>query len=361
MKTKKFVAILTAALLTLSACGTTAAPTTQIGTVNGKAINLAYYEEIFGDKEATTSAASGEATTDAPAETETPIEYDKTSAMLMSVFHNVFKETGHGLKNKKDLNGALNNLKAEYGDDYLKEAEKNYLLPIKTEADLINVLTFSIEYSKYIEDAADITAEEITEFYEKNYQTQYCASHLLTKDEASAQTLLDKIKSGEKTFTDYEDEGKALAIEQGSTSQSLNVNEVQISGVQVSQLADLGCASADNYVGPFAEALKAMEAGTVSETLVKTDFGYHIIDLREIKETKLTKAIESNIKANLVSQKQQTPGFSSYYLTKLLEEVTIDITDEKVKPVYDEYIKSLTDSSKSFTPEEKDETKPAAA
>src|SRR5690606_37904546 len=45
---------------------------------------------------------------------------------------------------------------------------------------------------------------------------------------------------------------------------------------------DLGWASRDTYVQPFAEKLFSMQTGEVSEP-VKTEFGYHIIKLEGVR------------------------------------------------------------------------------
>lgn len=370
----KSASLLTAVLLVLGACSTSTNGTV-VGSVNARHITINHYEEIFPTTEAEETSENNESSTvneetsennetstvneESSTGVEEAVDYDETSAMLVGVFGAIFQETGNWSSNKKEINTALNNVKANYGDSYLSEAASNYGLPIKNDADLVEVLSFSISYSDYLEKMANITDDNVSEEYYKSYKTKYCASHILVETEKEAKTLLSKIENGEKTFDDYTAEAQAAYDEQNADStatSTLSVNDIKISGVEVSQFADLSCQPASTYVGEFAEALETMDANTISTTPVKTEYGYHIIQLREIEENELTKALQDEIYEALLSAKQSTSGFSSYYLKKLVDEVDVEITDEKIKEIYDEYIETLDTSAASFTPEDEEAT-----
>jgi peptidyl-prolyl cis-trans isomerase C len=68
--------------------------------------------------------------------------------------------------------------------------------------------------------------------------------------------------------------------------------------------SDLGYFTANMMVPEFSKAAMAMKKGTYSQKPVKTEFGYHIIFVEDIRETKpLPLAdVEEKIKTNLAQQ-----------------------------------------------------------
>ncbi len=111
------------------------------------------------------------------------------------------------------------------------------------------------------------------EAIKKEYETiratmgdkEYKARHILVDNEADAQSIIDKLKKGEK-FEDLAKQSK----DPGSKDRG----------------GDLGWATPNSYVKPFSNALVKLEKGKFTETPVKSDFGYHVImfdDTRELK------------------------------------------------------------------------------
>ena len=94
--------------------------------------------------------------------------------------------------------------------------------------------------------------------------TEYKAHHILVKEEAEAQTVIDNLKKGAKF-----DELAKQSIDPGSKENG----------------GDLGWAASSNYVKPFADALAALEKGKYTEKPVKSDFGYHVIMLEDTRPT----------------------------------------------------------------------------
>jgi len=66
---------------------------------------------------------------------------------------------------------------------------------------------------------------------------------------------------------------------------------------------DLGWSAPSGYVKPFAEALVKLEKGKFSATPVKTDFGWHVIQLDDIRELKHPPLEE--VKPQLMQRMQQ--------------------------------------------------------
>lgn len=94
-------------------------------------------------------------------------------------------------------------------------------------------------------------------------QQQYEVSHILIKDEKTANEVLAQLKKG----TDFATLAKKYSIDPGSKAKG----------------GDLGWSDSSNYVPEFAAATKALKKGQYTVTPVKTQFGYHIIRLNDVK------------------------------------------------------------------------------
>lgn len=95
---------------------------------------------------------------------------------------------------------------------------------------------------------------------------EYKARHILVEKEDEAKDILAKLKKSEK----FEDLAK----------QSKDPGSKERGG-------DLGWSTPANYVKPFAEALTKLEKGKYTEAPVKTDFGYHVIQLEDVRDLKI--------------------------------------------------------------------------
>lgn len=110
------------------------------------------------------------------------------------------------------------------------------------------------------------TDEEIQAEYEELFAdaeptTEFSAAHILVEDEEKAKELKKELDEGADFGT---------LAEENST------------GPSGPNKGDLGWFAPDQMVPPFAEAVKAMEPGQVSDP-VQTDFGWHIIKLNETR------------------------------------------------------------------------------
>lgn len=110
-----------------------------------------------------------------------------------------------------------------------------------------------------------VTEEKVKAEYEKLKKEQgevleYNVRHILVEDEATANDLQQKLKNKTAKF---EDLAKAQSKDPGSAAQG----------------GSLGWASADNYVAPFAAAVKATPKGQMTDKPVQTQFGWHVIEV----------------------------------------------------------------------------------
>jgi peptidyl-prolyl cis-trans isomerase C len=128
---------------------------------------------------------------------------------------------------------------------------------------------------------------EYDKFKAQSTGTEYHAHHILVEKEEDAKALIAKIKAGEK----FEDLAKANSKDPGSGENG----------------GDLDFAKPENYVPEFSQALVALKKGEITETPVKTQFGYHIIRLDDTREAAFPSfdEVKAQLKQRMEQQKLQ--------------------------------------------------------
>jgi len=113
-----------------------------------------------------------------------------------------------------------------------------------------------------------VTDAEIAAEYEKfkgqASGTEYRARHILVEKEEDAKALITQIKAGLK----FEEAAKKSSKDPGSAENG----------------GDLDWANAGSYVPEFSQAMVALKKGEMTETPVKSQFGYHIIKLEDTRD-----------------------------------------------------------------------------
>lgn len=132
-----------------------------------------------------------------------------------------------------------------------------------------------------------VTDAEVKAEYDKfaaaNSGKEFKARHILVEKEDQAKAIIAKLKKGGK----FEDIAKKESKDPGSGAKG----------------GDLDWANPGNYVKEFSEALSALTKGKTTETPVKTQFGYHIIRLDDIRDAQLPKF--DDVKPQISQQLQQ--------------------------------------------------------
>jgi peptidyl-prolyl cis-trans isomerase C len=95
---------------------------------------------------------------------------------------------------------------------------------------------------------------------------EYKARHILVKTEDKAKEIIGKLQVGEK----FEDLAKD-SEDPGSKDRG----------------GDLGWSAPSQYVKSFSEALTKLEKGKFTPQPIRTDFGYHVIKLEDVRDLKL--------------------------------------------------------------------------
>ncbi|MBS1169835.1 MAG: peptidylprolyl isomerase [Burkholderiaceae bacterium] len=116
---------------------------------------------------------------------------------------------------------------------------------------------------------------------------EYHARHILVEKEDDAKAIIAKLKDGAK----FEDLAK----------QSKDTGSAEKGG-------DLDWAVANRYVKPFADAMVALKKGEMTETPVKTQFGYHVIRLEDSRPAKAPAfdEVKQQIQKSLLDKKLQS-------------------------------------------------------
>jgi peptidyl-prolyl cis-trans isomerase C len=128
---------------------------------------------------------------------------------------------------------------------------------------------------------ADIKAE-YDKFKSQVGDKEYHARHILVATEDEAKAIVAKLKGGAK----FEELAK----------QSKDPGSAQNGG-------DLDWASPASFVPEFSKAMTSLQKGAITETPVKTQFGYHVIKLEDTRAAKIPPLEE--VKQQVAEQLQQ--------------------------------------------------------
>jgi peptidyl-prolyl cis-trans isomerase C len=118
---------------------------------------------------------------------------------------------------------------------------------------------------------ADVKAEYDT-FKAQAGDKEYRARHILVEKEDEAKDVISKLKGGAK----FEDLAKKMSKDPGSGANG----------------GDLDWAPPGAYVKEFSDAMVKLTKGQMTDTAVKTQFGYHIIKLDDTRAAQVPKMEE---------------------------------------------------------------------
>lgn len=153
----------------------------------------------------------------------------------------------------------------------------------------INMAAQSVLINGYINDylrANPISDEAVNREYDaikaQLGDTEYRVRHILVESEDQAKDIIAKLKQGEKFETLAQQSKDPGSKEKGG---------------------ELGWSIPSNYVKPFADAILVLQKGKFTETPVKSDFGWHVIELEDTRALKLPPIDET--KPQIVQRLQQ--------------------------------------------------------
>ncbi len=134
-----------------------------------------------------------------------------------------------------------------------------------------NQLLLTTLFNAFIEEM-EPTEEKLQADYEriksenaKLGDKEYHVRHILVKKEDEATEIIAQLEGG----ADFTELAKEKSDDSGSKEKG----------------GDLGWASPQRYVKPFGDAITALQKGETTAAPVKTDFGYHVIELVDVRVT----------------------------------------------------------------------------
>ncbi|MGH8412354.1 MAG: peptidylprolyl isomerase, partial [Pseudomonas sp.] len=173
---------------------------------------------------------------------------------------------------------------------FMQEAQKQGLdasedyknqLELARQAILIRALFDNYRKTNPITDA-DVKAE-YDKFVAANGGKEYKARHILVETEDQAKKIMADLKKGAK----FEDIAKKQSKDPGSGANG----------------GDLDWANPASFVPEFSEAMIKLKKGETTPAPIKTQFGYHIIRVDDIRQAQLPKLEE--VKPQVTQQLQQ--------------------------------------------------------
>ena len=133
----------------------------------------------------------------------------------------------------------------------------------------MNVITLSVLSNAYIQDYLDNqkpSDDEVKAEYERLKAeitgVEYKARHILVESEAEAQAIIDQLKKNPEDFSKLAEE---QSLDTGSKSNG----------------GDLGWFDLSSMVPEFGAAAAKLQKDQISDAPVKTEFGYHVIQLED--------------------------------------------------------------------------------
>ena len=173
---------------------------------------------------------------------------------------------------------------------FMQEAQKQGLdasdeyknqLDLARQAIMIRALFDNYRKTAPVTDA-DVKAE-YDKFVAANGGKEYKARHILVETEDQAKKIIADLKKGAK----FEDLAKKQSKDPGSGANG----------------GDLDWANPSSFVPEFSEAMIKLKPGEMTQEPVKSQFGYHVIRVDEIRQAQLPKLDE--VKPQITQQLQQ--------------------------------------------------------
>lgn len=206
----------------------------------------------------------------------------------------------------KEVDKKYDEMKKQYGDQFdtlLKQQG------IKEET-LKTGVRAQLAQEKAIEKT--ITDKELKD----NYKPEIKASHILVKDEATAKKVKEELGQGKS----FEELAKQYSEDTSSKEKG----------------GDLGFFGAGKMVKEFEDAAYKLKKDEVSEP-VKSQFGYHIIKVTDIKEPeKSFEQSKADIKKELVAKKSQDGEFMNDLMMKEIKKADVKVDDKDLKDLFEE-------------------------
>ncbi|GAA0447878.1 peptidylprolyl isomerase [Virgibacillus sp. AGTR] len=206
----------------------------------------------------------------------------------------------------------IKKMKDQLGDQFDAAVQQQF----GSEDALRSVIKISLLQEAAVSEDVDIKEEELKDLYERK-NTEIKAQHILVEDEKTAKEVKKKVDDG----GDFAKLAKEYSTDTGSAEQG----------------GDLGYFSSGQMVPEFEDAAYSMKKGEVSDP-VKTQHGYHIIKVNDIrdKEENIGKYedVKEDLRRELLSQKMDATK-AQEKIDNILKDADIEVKIDKYKDMFE--------------------------
>jgi foldase protein PrsA len=206
-----------------------------------------------------------------------------------------------------DVNKKVDEIKQQAGTNFEMILMQNN---IKDEKELKKILKSQLLIEKAALKDVKATDKEMKDYYD-NYKPEIKARHILVADENTAKELKAKIEAGAK----FEDVAKESSTDTQSAKEG----------------GDLGWFGAGKMQPEFEQAAYALNVNQISDP-VKTQFGYHIIQVTDKKEKKSFEDMKKDIEYQVKAAKLDNDVIAKT-MQREMKDAKVDIKDKDLKGV----------------------------
>lgn len=213
---------------------------------------------------------------------------------------------------EEDIDKEIEAMKESYGEQYDTLVEQQF----GNEENMREIIHISLLQEQAIAEDMEITEEDLREKYERQNK-EISAQHILVEDEETANEVKEKLDNGE----DFDELAKEYSTD-GSADDG----------------GDLGFFSAGDMVPEFEDAAFSLEEGEISDP-VKSQFGYHIIKVNEIREKEENigdfedEEVQNDLRRQIVSE-QMDPVEAQQKIDSLIQEANVDVKLDEFKDLF---------------------------
>lgn len=207
----------------------------------------------------------------------------------------------------EELNTKMDQIKADLGANFeMALSQYGY----KNEDELRETIKIGLLQEKAAIKDVKVTDKEVEEYY-ATYKPEIKARHILVEDEKTAKEVKNKLDTGAK----FEDLAKEYSKDPGSAANG----------------GDLGWFGPGKMVPEFENAAYALDVNQISEP-VKSEHGFHIIQVTEKKEKKPLKDMKKEIEHDLKVSKLDADSVQKA-MQREMKAAKVEIKDKDLKDV----------------------------
>lgn len=208
----------------------------------------------------------------------------------------------------KELNAKINDLKKQLGSNFdAALAQYGY----KNEDDLKKTMKVGMLQEKAAMKDIKVTDKELKDYY-NNYKPEIKVRHILVKDEKTANDIKQQLDKG----ANFADLAKKYSRDTGSAQNGGDIGWITNQ-------------TASQFDPDFIKAAYALKVNQISAP-VKSQFGYHIIEVTQIKPKQSFDKMKSQIEEQVKSSKL-TNDIINKAMERELKEAGVKIDDKSLQ------------------------------